>query len=258
VELVARVRAALLDRIQLALDPIRTGAMPGDLGTTLAGAGITIGSGMMAMAGEDYSTPTSIRRTGGLVPNATWSANRAAAGENAAIAHELGLELVTFHAGFVADRRADPSRAILVGRLREVLDLFGASGVRVGLETGQERAETLLDLLDELAHPAVGVNFDPANIVLYGSGDPIAALRLLAPHVLQVHVKDALPPRREGAWGTEVPVGQGAVDWAAFFDALLAVPRPLGLMIEREAGTDRVADVALAVRFLHHIAVLPA
>jgi sugar phosphate isomerase/epimerase len=257
VELVARLRAALLDRVQLALDPLRLGPMPRDLGATLAGAGITIASGMMAMAAEDYSTLASIRRTGGLAPNATWTANRAAAGENAAIAHELGLDLVTFHAGFVPERRADPARAMLVGRLREVLDLFGASGVRVGLETGQEHAETLLDLLDELAHPAVGVNFDPANVVLYGSGDPIAALALLAPHVLQVHLKDALPPREAGGWGTEVPMGQGAVDWAAFFATLQSVPRPLGLMIEREAGPDRVADVAHAVRFLHHIGVLP-
>ncbi len=254
-DLVARVRATLLDRVQLALDPIRTGTMPRDLGPVLARGGIAIGSGMMAMAGEDYSTPASIRRTGGVVPDQTWSANRAAAAEDAAIARELGLDVVTLHAGFIPHVRMDPARPALIGRLRELADIFGASGIRVGLETGQERAETLLELLHDLAHPAIGVNFDPANLILYGMGDPVLAVRLLAPNVLQAHVKDALPPRREGEWGTEVPVGSGAVDWAAFFDALKEVPRPIQLMIEREAGTDRVADVTLAVRFLHHLGV---
>jgi sugar phosphate isomerase/epimerase len=207
----------------------------------------------MAMAGEDYSTPASIRRTGGIVPDHTWLTNLAAAGRNAALASELGIDLVTFHAGFIPDVTDRMARVALLHRLRDLAIVFEARGVRVGLETGQERAEAMVQLLDDLGHPSVGVNFDPANMILYGTGDPIEALHTLAPRVVQLHVKDALPPRRQGEWGIEVPVGEGAVDWAAFFTALQQVPDGVELMIEREAGDDRAGDIGRAVRFLRHI-----
>src|SRR6185369_16319577 len=106
-------------------------------------------------------------------------------------------------------------------------------------ETGQEKAPTLLGVLSELDCPNVGVNFDPANMILYGKGDPVESLRLLASHVRQIHVKDAFPTLKPGTWGREVPAGQGAVDWDAFFEAALALPRQVHFVIEREAGQDR-------------------
>ena len=104
--------------------------------------------------------------------------------------------------------------------------------------------------LDDLAGTSVGVNFDPANLILYGKGDPVAALERLAPSVLQVHIKDALPPARRGEWGIEVPVGEGAIDWPAFLDALARCPEVDTLAIEREAGDRRVLDIARAAGLL--------
>ena len=102
-------------------------------------------------------------------------------------------------------------------------------------------------MLAELDRPDhAGVNFDPANMILYGMGDPVEALRALLPHVLQVHVKDATPTAEPGTWGAEVPAGTGAVDWPAFFAVLSGAGRPIDLMIEREAGGTRVADIATA------------
>ena len=75
-------------------------------------------------------------------------------------------------------------------------------------------------------------------------------MRALSPRVAQVHVKDALPSLTPEAWGTEVPVGEGAVDWAAFLDALRGCPAVSTLVIEREAGRRRVEDVIQARRFL--------
>ena len=252
-ELIDRVRAAGVDRIQLALDRIREGPFPPDLGRRLADAGIAVASGMMAMAGEDYSSPAAIRRTGGIVPDATWSGNLAAARRNALLAREMGLRLVTFHAGFIPDQPGDFTRIILLDRLRAMADLFAVNGVELGLETGQEQAPTLLGLLGQLDHPGIGVNFDPANLILYGMGDPVDALRLLAPHVIQVHLKDALPPRSLGEWGTEVPLGSGTVDWTAFFTGLEALPASVELMVEREAGTDRMGDIRRAVELVDRI-----
>jgi sugar phosphate isomerase/epimerase len=221
--------------------------------SALAAIGVRIASGMMAMAGEDYITPASIRRTGGVVPDETWRANLAAARENAILAGDLGLDLVTFHAGFIPEGSEDPRRRVLLDRLRELASVFESRSVRIGLETGQERAPDLLRLLGELDCPSVGVNFDPGNMILYGMGDPVTALGELAPHVLQVHVKDALPPRTRGEWGTEVPVGEGAVDWAAFFAVLGQVPGAVDLMVEREAAEPHRGDIARAIRFLRHI-----
>jgi len=83
-------------------------------------------------------------------------------------------------------------------------------------------------------------------MILYGVGDPIEALRQLGPRVVQVHVKDALPTTVPGQWGEEVPVGTGRVDWRAFFGALDEAQPGVNLMIEREAGEQRVSDVRRA------------
>ena len=252
--LVERTAATGITSIQLALDPIRLGVMGlQETRRRLLEAGLSIASGMMAPEGEDYSTLDSIRETGGVAPDATWQANRQAAGELAKIASELGIGLVTLHAGFLPGTPDHPRWEVMVGRLRELAGRFGERGAQVALETGQESATVLSRVLDALARERVGVNFDPGNLILYGNGDPVPALQLLAPRVAQVHVKDALPSLTAGGWGTEVPVGRGAVDWAAFLGALRHCPQVTTLVIEREAGSNRVDDVIEARRFLQSV-----
>ncbi|MBM4109283.1 MAG: sugar phosphate isomerase/epimerase [Phycisphaerae bacterium] len=246
-ELVAGVRACGLGGVQLALDPLRTGAW--DTARTrraLADARIAVLSGMMAMEGEDYSTLESIRATGGVRPDATWGANLEAARANADLAAGLGLTLVTFHAGFLPHDPADRERGVMLDRLRTLSGVFVARGVGVALETGQESAPTLLAVLRDLGPGVAGVNFDPANMILYGMGDPVEALRLLGPHVRQVHVKDADPSPTPGQWGTERVVGTGAVDWPRFFGTLRGVAPGVDLVIEREAGPTRAEDIRTA------------
>ncbi len=255
-ELVERVRAAGLSSVQLALTPLAERPMVwAPTADLLREAGITILSGMLETVGEDYGSIDSITRTGGVRPSATWPATRERAAKVAAVARDLGIRLVTFHAGFLPHDSADPERATMLARLREVAGLFGKHGIAVALETGQEPAPTLIACLEALRanqprdHPPIGVNFDPANMLLYGSGDPIEALRLLAPWVAQIHLKDALPSAVAGAWGSEVPLGAGAVDWAAFFEEASRCgqgPEGIAMVIEREAGDQRIADVALA------------
>jgi sugar phosphate isomerase/epimerase len=90
------------------------------------------------------------------------------------------------------------------------------------------------------------VNFDPANMILYNKGDPIKALRTLGRWIRQVHVKDAVKTKTPGTWGEEVPVGTGEVNWQAFFAALRDLKFSGYYVIEREAGTQRVADIRAA------------
>ena len=218
VDLVEQINAAGCRAMQLALDPIRTGLWDEDeTFDRLADAGITVRSGMMAMRGEDYTTIDSIARTGGVRPEETRTDNRDAAIENARVASRHHIGLVTFHAGFLPDEPGDTERRRMIDRLAEIASIYAHEGVRVGLETGQEDAETLLGVLDEIdgaidgvvGDAKIGVNFDPANILLYGAGDPVAALERLAPRVVQLHIKDANPSPEPGVWGEEVPVGAG-------------------------------------------------
>lgn len=246
-QLIDRLRELHINTIQLALNPVLNGsdAWHGAI-RKLRDAGIWIASGMIAMKGEDYSTLRSIELTGGVRPDRHWTANRALAEEAARLALRECISLITFHAGFIPEDRRSPERAKLVDRLQTICAVFRDHSVDAALETGQETASTLLETLRDVDCPNLGVNFDPANMILYGKGDPVEALRLLAPHVRQVHIKDALPAKRAGEWGREVAIGKGAVDWNAFFDVALALHPPVQFLIEREAGSGRLPDVSAA------------
>src|SRR5262245_7670013 len=245
-ELAERVRAVGVESLQLALDPLRTGKWSTEATVqAMRVAGLAICSGMMGTAGEDYSTLEPICATGGVRPDRHWEENRRAASANARLARELGLDLISFHAGFLPEERGR-ERAKLVARLREIVDRFGEHGVRAAFETGQERAATLLAFLGELDRPGAGVNFDPANMILYDMDEPTSALAALAPWVRQFHVKDARRTRKKGTWGEEVRAGTGEVDWGRFFDVVAEQELVVDLMIEREAGEDRLGDIRAA------------
>jgi sugar phosphate isomerase/epimerase len=246
-DLAAKLETTGIRRVQLALDPLRD--LPKVWGETAAlfrQKGITIISGMFGCVGEDYSTLETIRLTGGIAPDATWEQNWDNMRTTAALAHELGLKLVTFHAGFLPHEEKDPNFAKMLRRLSETADVFKAAKIALALETGQETAPVLVQLLQTLKRRNVGVNFDPANMILYDKSNPIAALRVLGPWIRQVHIKDARRTKVPGTWGEEVAAGTGEVDWQAFFVTLRELNYKGDFVIEREAGTQRVADIQAA------------
>jgi sugar phosphate isomerase/epimerase len=246
-DLVKKVRETGLECLQLALGPLLSGQWKTDeLRAACKKAKLEILSGMMAMQGEDYTTLASIQLTGGVRPDKHWKQNLETARAAAALAKELELPLVTFHAGFLSESRSDPERTKMTERLRILADVFHEHKLELGLETGQESADTLVEVLGRLDKPNVGVNFDPANMILYGKGEPVAALKRLGHDVLQAHVKDARASHKKGRWGSEVVVGTGEVDWPAFLALVRALPQTVDLMIEREAGETRVEDIKKA------------
>lgn len=242
--LVERLRAVGLTHAQLDLDPFREAPEVWKVAQALlADSGITPVSGMFRTVGEDYTTPETIRLTGGVVPDATWEQNWANARVTVQTAARLGIDLVTFHAGFLPHDSADPEFAKLADRVRKIARLFASEGISLSLETGQETAHDLRVFLEYLDEPTLAVNFDPANMLLYDKGDPIDALRVLGPWVKGVHLKDATVPTTPGEWGVELPVGAGQVDWAAFFEALSEIRYEGWLCFEREAEDQRVKDI---------------
>ena len=140
-DLIAKLQATGIRRVQLALDPLREN--PGVWGETeglFRQNGLTVVSGMFGCVGEDYSTLDSIRVTGGIAPDETWEQNRTNIRATAALAQRLGLKLVTFHAGFLPHDEKDPNFAKMLQRLAETADVFKAANISLGLETGQETA----------------------------------------------------------------------------------------------------------------------
>lgn len=256
-DLCEKLVATGIRRVSIALDPLREnpeGAWS-DFSACAARHGVTCVSGMMTALGEDYSTLESIRRTGGVVPDEHWEGNWRNFQANAELAVRLGLKFVMFHAGFLPHDPADPDFAKLLDRLSQIADHFAARGLALGLETGQETADTLAAFLRALRRPNVGINFDPANMILYDKGDPIAALRTLGPWLRQCHLKDARRTKVPGTWGEEVVLGTGEVDWRAFFGVLRELNFTGDLCIEREAGTRRVEDLRAAKAYLEQLAV---
>jgi len=254
-ELIAQLQAIGINRVQLALDPLRTAPeVWGDTPARLQQHGIAVVSGMFGCVGEDYTTLETIKATGGLAPDGTWDENWKNIQSTAELADRLGLKLVTFHAGFLPHDENDPAFSKLLKRLEMVADVFATRQIALGLETGQETAATLDGVLQRLGRPNVGVNFDPANMILYGKGDPVEAVRLLASWVRQVHIKDARGTTVPGTWGTEVPVGEGDVDWRGFFAELRAMNFGGDCCIEREAGSKRIPEIRATPAFLESVA----
>ena len=254
-EVAAQMKKAGVKGIHLALGPFiapdeRHGAAEG--AAALAAVKARIASGewklMSAMIGfpqEDYSTLETIRRTGGIVPDGCWEKNKAIFAKAAKLAKELGAPYLSAHAGFLDE--ADPAAyAKFVERVSWMRDECARNGVSLILESGQETADDLAKFLKEV--PGVGINFDPANMILYGKGDPVSAMKTLAPWIRQIHVKDARFAAVPGVWGDETPWGEGEVGGDAFIDELLAIGYEGNFVIEREGGANRVDDIALAIR----------
>jgi sugar phosphate isomerase/epimerase len=120
--------------------------------------------------------------------------------------------------------------------VRRICDYAARHGQSFVLETGQEPADILLTFLRDVDRKNIGINFDPANMIMYGTGDPIQALSVLGPHVISVHCKDGVwPPKGvTNALGSERPLGEGEVGMPQFIAKLKQIGYKGILSIERE------------------------
>jgi sugar phosphate isomerase/epimerase len=167
--------------------------------------------------------------------------------EAAKLTRELGAKYLLTHAGFL-DESDEKAYRKYVERVSWIRDECRRYGVEIILETGQETAEDLEKFLKHV--PGLGVNFDPANMILYAKGEPLKALKRLMPWIRQVHVKDACATKVPGTWGTEVPWGEGEVGGDKFIAELKRLGYKGNYVIEREMGDNRTGDIALAAKRL--------
>lgn len=128
----------------------------------------TVSCTMVAFPQEDYSSLASIRETGGIMPDDCWANNRELAHEAIRKTAGMNVPCLSTHAGFI-DHEDAGGHATFCARMSELADAAQASGIMLLMETGQESASELQSCLEDLNHPALGVNFDPANMILYGT-----------------------------------------------------------------------------------------
>ncbi len=207
--------------------------------------------------GESYADIPTVVRTVGLVPPETRRERAAELREIADFAKLLGVGVVGVHIGFVPHDAASADYRDVLQTARDACDYLAGNGQALHLETGQEPADVLLRFLSNVERPNLFVNFDPANMILYGVGEPLPALRTLGRHVRSIHCKDATWSDRPGeTWGREVPLGDGAVDFPAYLQTLAEIGYDGPLTIEREIPQEpqrQKAEIAAAVGLLERL-----
>jgi sugar phosphate isomerase/epimerase len=165
----------------------------------------------------------------------------------------MGVPIFACHVGFVPEDHAHPNYAPVRDLVRRICDYAAKHGITFALETGQEPAASLLHFLEDVDRPNLKLNFDPANLILYGTSEPIAALELVGKHVVSVHAKDGNwpDPAKPGTLGTEMPLGQGSVGMANFVNTLKKVAYTGPLTIEREVSLDQDMDDRHQAKLAH-------
>ncbi|MBM83748.1 MAG: Fe-S cluster assembly protein HesB [Planctomycetaceae bacterium] len=218
-------------------------------------AGITITAVFGGFEGESYESIEITAKTVGLVPEDTQAARAQEMKEISDFAKLLGCDTVALHIGFVPEDRESAAYKQLIDVTRDLLDHVAANGQQLNLETGQESADHLLEFINDVERDNLFINFDPANMILYGTGDPIEALKKVGKYVRSVHCKDATwaAENRGTDWGAEVPLGDGDVGMETYLRTLNDLGYTGPLTIEREIAHDRErqkADIGQAVTLL--------
>jgi len=205
--------------------------------------GLKVSALCAAFEGEAYADIPTVRRTVGYVPPETMSERLQHSRRCADLTCALGATVLTTHVGFIPQDRSSSDYLRVVRATQEVADYCAGLGLTFALETGQETAEELLGFLGQVDRSNVRINFDPANLILYGTGRPLEALEAVGDYVVHVHVKDGIAPAAREQLGQEVPLGEGQVDIPAYVRSLAQLDYRGPLVIEREAGEDRIGDI---------------
>ena len=219
--------------------------------------GITLTAVFGGFEGESYADIPTVVKTVGLVPPETRAARTAEMKEIADFTNMLGCNVVALHLGFIPHDSSDPLYNEVLEVTRDVCNHVKSNGQNLHLETGQESADGLLQFIADVGCDNLFVNFDPANMILYGTGEPIKALKKVGKFVRSVHCKDgtwAANPGQE--WGAEVPLGDGDVGMETYLRTLDELGYTGPLTIEREISEEperQKADIGQASKLLEEL-----
>ena len=218
--------------------------------------GITVTTVFLGFEGESYETIARTAETVGFVPEETRAGRLAEAYEISDFAAQLGVSAIGSHIGFVPHDRTSPEYNAVVETIRSLCDYLTKNGQTLHLETGQEPVELLVAFMDDVQRQNIFINFDPANLILYGIGNPLEALRTVGSRVRGVHCKDATATTGTPGvdWGCEAPFGMGEVDAEQFLRILHEIGYTGALTIEREIPAEperQKAEIGQAVELIN-------
>lgn len=207
--------------------------------------------------GESYADIPTVEQTVGLVPLETRSARVVVLKQIIDFTKSLGVAVTGLHVGFVPHDAESEAYGAIVQTMRDICDYAAERGIAIHLETGQEPADVLLAFLENVDRANLFVNFDPANMILYGCGEPIPALKKIGKYVRSVHCKDAKWSDQPGVtWGEETPLGEGDVDFSEYLRTLAEIGYTGPLTIEREIPQEpdrQKAEIGRAVDLLQQL-----
>lgn len=187
----------------------------------------------------------------GLVPPTYRFARAQALKKGSDFAKMLGVKQIATHAGFIPENPSDPDYAGVLASLRDVVAHCRANEQRFLFETGQETPVTLRRLLEDLGGKDVGINLDPANLLMYGKANPVDALDVFGEFVFDIHGKDGEYPTNGRDLGEEKPLGSGRVNYPAFIARLKEIGYDGPITIEREiTGEQQQKDILKAIELL--------
>jgi sugar phosphate isomerase/epimerase len=197
-----------------------------------------------------YQGPLTI----GLVPRAYRQQRIAHMKQVSDFAVKAGIPAVQGHCGFIPENPNDPAYQEAVEAIRTVAAYCRQQGQKFRCETGQETPITLVRAIRDVGLDNVGVNFDAANLILYGKANPVDAVDILGPYIQGVHAKDGLYPTDPKQLGKEVPIGEGMVNFPVLIGKLKKIGYRNPLTIEREiSGEKQTADILAAKSYLERL-----
>lgn len=178
--------------------------------------------------------------------------------EGSDFAKKLGVTDFVTHVGFLPENPYDPKYEEVLTACRAIVEKCRKNGQNFLFETGQETPITLKRAIQDiervLGQGNVGINLDPANLIMYGKSNPVDALEVFGEYVMGVHGKDGKYPTDGHFLGDEVPLGQGKVNFPVFVEKLRKVGYEGDITIEREiTGEEQKKDILLAKQILDQL-----
>jgi L-ribulose-5-phosphate 3-epimerase len=190
----------------------------------------------------------------GLVPSEYRRIRIDALKAGADFAYKCGIKTTATHAGFIPENPADSLYIDTLEALKEVALHCQKLGITFCFETGQETPVTLLRMIKDIGTDNLGVNLDPANLLLYGKANPVDALDILGPYIKGVHAKDGEYPTNPNELGVEKALGEGKVNFPVLIPKLKSFGYNGSLTIEREiSGPQQIIDIKHAIELLNKL-----
>jgi sugar phosphate isomerase/epimerase len=190
----------------------------------------------------------------GLVPRDYRDARMKMLLKGAEIAHYMGITDVITHVGFIPENCYTTEYHELVAAFKYIARQLKERGQYFLFETGQETPVTLLRTIEDVGTGNLGINIDPANLLMYGKANPTDALDVFGKYVRGVHGKDGEYPTNGRHLGTEKPMGEGRVNFPVFIAKLKEIGYDGAITIEREIeGEEQIRDIINAKALLEGI-----